>query len=107
MIAKTLADAPYTCPSAGGDVNAISSRGCAGKMLCCAVSDVRHAPVGDYFRQTRRNLIEMQMLEQLKAGRTQDVGILQHLYGVPVTALNQQWQRRSRDSDQNGFLSGK
>jgi hypothetical protein len=39
------------------------------KMLPCAVSNTRHASIGDNIREIRHDLIEMQMLEQFEAGR--------------------------------------
>ena len=55
----------------------------------------------------RHNLVEMQMLEQLEPGRAEDMRVLQHLYGIPIAALDEQRQRCPRDGNQNGFLSGK
>src|ERR1019366_660882 len=48
----------------------------------------------------------MQMFEQLEPGRAEDMCVLQNLYSIPIAALDQQRQRRSRKRDQNGFLAG-
>ncbi len=75
-------------------------------MLPCAEPGALHVHFGGRLRKAWNNFVEMQMFEQVKAGRTEDVCILQNLHGIPVSALDQQRQRRSRHDDENGLFPG-
>src|ERR1035438_2604674 len=76
-------------------------------MFPCAGPNTRHVLLSKRSREVWHNLVEMQMLEQLEPGRAEDMRVLQHLYGIPIAALDEQRQRCPRDGNQNGFLSGK
>jgi hypothetical protein len=58
-------------------------------MLPHAGPNARHVLFGSGIREVRRDLVEMEMLEQLKPGRTEHMRVLQSLHGLPIAALLQ------------------
>ena len=74
-------------------------------MFPSTSANVRNVLVGNGRREVRHDFVEVQMLEQFEAGRTQNMCVLQNLHGIPIAGLHQHWQRRSREGDENGFLS--
>lgn len=57
-------------------------------MPAHAVEDACEAVLGGRHSQIRLNLVEVQVLEQLEAGRAEDdLRVLQRLYGAPAAVL--------------------
>jgi len=47
-----------------------------------AGAHLRHVLLDDRFRELGHDLVEMQMLQQFKPGRAEDVRVLQNLHGI-------------------------
>ncbi len=78
----------------------------AGKCRRAQDRTSSQTPAGLGRGKVRRDLVEVQMFEQLEAGRAEDVGVLQDLHRVPATALGEQRQGSPRQGDQHGLLAG-
>jgi hypothetical protein len=74
-------------------------------MLLRALPNSRQVLSGERFRKLRRNLVEMEVLEQLESGRTENMRILQRLHGRPITALDQHRKRRAGNGNHHGLFS--